>query len=383
VAATSFLIIAVSAFHLDPTGRLPARPSGDGGFALVGQSDQPVYHDLNTADGQESLGILPAEGEILAGSTTFPLRASSGDDASCLNLYQARQPRVLGVPPALIDRGGFDWAATAEGTDEENENPWRLLDRKLGTDDEPIIPVVIEKNTAMYALHKWKGVGEEPFELPTATGKPVRLQIVGLLNNGIFQGDLLIRESAFVEHFPEAGGYRFFLTELPSEGVTHERIEQVGRAMQTGLADQGMFVETTGDRLAGFLAVQNTYLSTFQSLGGLGLLLGIFGLAVVGWRNVLERRRELALMRAAGWRRRRLGRLVMIENGLLLIAGLAVGMSAALLAVLPHLLAGAASFPWIPLTVTIGGILIVGAMTGLAGVVAMTRAPLVAALRGD
>ena len=29
------------------------------------------------------------------------------------------------------------------------------------------------------------------------------------------------------------------------------------------------------------MAVQNTYLSTFQSLGGLGLLLGTVGLAVV------------------------------------------------------------------------------------------------------
>ena len=52
----------------------------------------------------------------------------------------------------------------------------------------------------------------------------------------------------------------------------------------------------TAERLAEFHAVENTYLSTFQTLGGLGLLVGTVGLAAVLLRNVLERRRELALL---------------------------------------------------------------------------------------
>ena len=73
------------------------------------------------------------------------------------------------------------------------------------------------------------------------------------------------------------------------------------------------------EQLAQFLAVQNTYLSTFQSLGALGLLLGTIGLAVVQLRSVLERRGELALMRATGFRRGRLVRMVMWENCLLAV----------------------------------------------------------------
>ena len=39
---------------------------------------------------------------------TVALRARGGDDASCLNLYQARQPRLLGIPDSLIaSHGGF------------------------------------------------------------------------------------------------------------------------------------------------------------------------------------------------------------------------------------------------------------------------------------
>ena len=54
---------------------------------------------------------------------------------------------------------------------------------------------------------------------------------------------------------------------------------------------------STGARLAAFQEVQNTYLSIFQLLGGLGLLLGTVGLGMVVLRNALERRSELAELR--------------------------------------------------------------------------------------
>ena len=117
-------------------------------------------------------------------------------------------------------------------------------------------------------------------------------------------------------------------------------------ALESALGDYGLDAVPAADRLADLLAVQNTYLATFQSLGGLGLLLGTLGLAVVQLRNVLERRGELALMRSVGFRRRRLSAMVLLESALLLLLGLAVGCTAALVAVLPHWLAGGAAAPW-------------------------------------
>ena len=90
--------------------------------------------------------------------------------------------------------------------------------------------------------------------------------------------------------------------------------------------------------------MQNTYLSTFQSLGGLGLLLGTLGLAAVQLRNVLERRGELALLRAAGFRRRTLAALVLLENACC-CGRLAIGVLAAPWPCLPHLLRRVARYP--------------------------------------
>jgi hypothetical protein len=91
------LIIAVSAFQLAPPTAGPALDSGDGGFALIAQTDQPIYQNLNTADAQHDLGFSAAAMQTLKTAKVFPLRVQAGDDASCLNLYQPRQPRVLGV----------------------------------------------------------------------------------------------------------------------------------------------------------------------------------------------------------------------------------------------------------------------------------------------
>jgi putative ABC transport system permease protein len=129
--------------------------------------------------------------------------------------------------------------------------------------------------------------------------------------------------------------------------------------------------------------VQNTYLSTFQSLGAFGLLLGTIGLAVVQLRSVLERRGELALMRAAGFSRLRLVRMVVYENVVLLFGGLATGCIAAAVALIPQWAPQQANVPWQTLAVLLGTVAVVGLFAGWLATRSALRAPIVSALRGD
>jgi len=135
-------------------------------------------------------------------------------------------------------------------------------------------------------------------------------------------------------------------------------------------------------KVAQYLAVQNTYLTTFQLLGGLGLVLGVLGLAVVLLRSIWERRSELALMRALGYRKQSLQRLVFAENALLLLVGLAAGIIAALAAVAPHLIGGG-QVPWLRLAVMLGAAVVVGLSVAWIAVVGSLRAPLIPALREE
>lgn len=387
VATAAFLIVALSAFRLNPAEQLSERTGGAGGFAFLAESDQPIYPDLNTAAGREQLAIgesSPAE--------FFALRVQPGDDASCLNLYQAANPRVLGVPARLIQRGGFAWAGTAATTDAERANPWLLLDRDLGAapNGEPIVPIVIDQATAIYSLHL-AGVGAT-YQVNDARGEPIVMQVVGLLKNSVLQGALLMSEAHFTRCFPENSGYRFFLIDVPQAhtGAPVDVLRSgndpgkvVTQQLESSLEDYGFDIVSTRDRLAQLMSVQNTYLATFQSLGGLGLLLGTFGLAAVQLRNIFERRGELALMRAAGFPTRRLSALVLLENGVLLGGGLLVGALAALVVIVPHWWSGGAAPPFASLAALLGAVALVGALVSTIAVRAMLASPIIAALRGE
>src|SRR5262249_50624918 len=227
----------------------------------------------------------PAALELLRQTRVVPFRVRDGDDASCLNLYQPLRPRVLGVPAALIDRGGLRFAVTRE----KSANPWLLL---RGGDGD-VVPAFGEKNSVEWMLKK--GLGQT-VTVPDAAGRERQLRLDGLLQDSVFQSGLLIAEENFLKLYPDTEGYRFFLIQ-PPDGQE----EDVRKVLEAALADRGLEVTPTAQRLEAYLAVENTYLSTFQALGGLGLVLGALGLAVVLLRGVWERRGELALLRALGY----------------------------------------------------------------------------------
>lgn len=384
MASASFLILAIGAFRLAPT------EAGTGGFVLVGQSDQPLQYDLNTDQGRLELGFSRDEEALLKQFDVSALRLHDGEDASCLNLYQTRQPRVLGVPELFIERGGFDFATVKD----DAEKPWALLRSRQAEPQSPAhspqpLPVILDFNTAMYSLKLYGGVGAR-FTIQDEADRPVELEVVALLKNSLLQGDLLLSEANFLRLFPSVSGSRFFLIEEKSiedtADDTNEPSAKLTAMLEQQLSDHGLDLERADRRLAEFLAVQNTYLSTFQTLGALGLLLGVVGVAVVQLRNLAERRAELALMQASGFQPLRLRSLVLRENLWLLAGGLVIGAVAALLALAPQIFAASAataSVPWASSALLLGGILLVGVLVGGWATRAALRAPLIPALRGD
>ena len=158
----------------------------------------------------------------------------------------------------------------------------------------------------------------------------------------------------------------------------------IGTAIERGASDLGADAVPTARRLEEYHAVENTNISTFQTLGGLGLLVGTIGLAAVLLRNVLERRRELALLRAVGYRREHLLVIVVAENAFLLACGVILGAAAAGIAVAPAAMERGAR---VPISAGGAGLLLAVLAAGLVSSIIATRAalkaPLVGALRTE
>jgi ABC-type lipoprotein release transport system permease subunit len=327
VAAATFIITSVDAFRRDSSGASLDPKSGTGGYALIAESLLPIVHDPNVAAGRENLNLSNDE-EALSGVTITRFRLRPGDDASCLNLYQPRNPRLLGASPDFIRGNRFAFQASLAESDAERANPWLLLERDL---PDGAIPVIADANSLAYVLHL--GLGDE-MTIGDDASEAVRLRVVGALADSIFQGEMIIAERHFLRHFSAREGSRIFLIDAPPE-----KTEAVSTLLEDRLSDFGFDATRTGEKLASFHEVENTYLSTFQTLGGLGLLLGTLGLAAVLVRNVLERRRELALLRAVGYPSSAFTLMVVAENALLLLCGLLAGFVCALVSIAPALAA--------------------------------------------
>jgi ABC-type antimicrobial peptide transport system permease subunit len=153
--------------------------------------------------------------------------------------------------------------------------------------------------------------------------------------------------------------------------------------LEGALADYGFDIQPAEARLAEFHKVENTYLSTFRSLGALGLVLGTVGLGAILLRNVLERRRELALLRAVGYRPRHLAAMVLAENVLLLLLGLATGTACALLAIAPAVSLRGGHLPAASLSLLLAIVLVTGIATSIAATAVALRSPLLTALRSE
>jgi ABC-type antimicrobial peptide transport system permease subunit len=383
LACGSYLVAAIGANRLDAGRDATKRSSGTGGFALFGAATLPVVRDLNSTAGREFYGL---DEKVMQGVSVVPFRVRDGDDASCLNLNRAQTPRLLGVKPELLaERKAFTFAKILEGSIEAD--PWLTLKRgefypkhgkPLAADE---IAAIGDAASIQWALGKNLG---DTIEYSDERGQKFKLRLVAGVANSILQGNLIIDEAEFVKRFPGEAGHRMFLIDVPSNtGAESNRLEKTSAAMSRALQDVGLELTPTTQRLEAFNAVQNTYLNTFQILGGLGLLLGSAGLGVVVLRNVLERRSELGLLQAVGFRRRSLQWLVLSEHGGLLGLGLAVGITAAVAAVLPALLAPGAENQFIALIATLAGVFVSGlAWTWVATRLAL-RGELLKALRNE
>ncbi len=332
---------------------------------MYGESSVGILYDLNGEAGRKELGL---DSGRLAGVGAVQFRVREGDDASCLNLNRAQQPRLLGVQiEALKDRQAFTFAAEAE-----QGRGWDLLRPDPRGE---FVPAVGDEPTVKWALGK--KVGDE-LEYTDEMGRPFRVRIVGMLESSVLQGSLVIAENEFTARFPSVDGYQVFLID-----VSADKTDVVAQELSSGLRDYGLVLTPTQERLAVFNAVENTYLSIFAVLGSLGLVLGSIGLGLVVLRNMLERRGELAMLRAVGFDRGRLRRMVFYEHWPLCLAGLGCGVIAAIVAVIPALQSRGGQVPFAGLLVTVAAVGVSGAVwVWLAGTLAL-RGRLLDALRHE
>ena len=331
LALGTFTIIITGANRRTFYGNENLRQSGTGGFLFWAETTLPILYDLNSEDGKSKFGL---DHETDLGKVDFiQMHHLDGDDASCLNLNQVQKPKILGInPEELNKRNAFSFAKLLNVID--NNKAWLELNKSY---ERNVIPAFADQTVITWGL--MKEVGDTLVYL-NEKGEEIYLVLIGGLNASIFQGNIIIADSLFMQHFPSVSGSKTMLIDGSLEDQN-----SIAELINTYLRNYGVELTLSTERLAQFYSITNTYLTVFMFLGGLGIIIGTFGLGIVLYRNIIERRSEIALLIAIGFSKKKVFKLLIIENGFLLILGIGIGISAAIIGILPSIMSPSYSIP--------------------------------------
>ncbi len=315
-ALGTFVIVSTGLNRKDLYSDAMNKSSGTGGFLFYGETTMPVLHDLNNPSVKADLDIID---EI----DFVQMRKSEGDDASCLNLNRISQPRILGVPPDQLI-GRFSFIKELEDYDEKGN--WQALKRKLPGG---VVPGIADQTVIQWGLGMKVG---DTLVYTDEYGNEMPVKLIAGLANSIFQGNILIDEDIFLEHFPSSSGIHVFL--LDADMANREDLES---EIMRSFRNTGLDLVYTADRLAEFNSVENTYLSIFLLLGGLGMILGTVGLGLSLVRNIQDRLQELGILRAVGFGKNTILKMLTREHIILLGFGTLIGTAGAFVATIPSI----------------------------------------------
>ncbi len=316
LAAGLFLVVSVTAFQKHGGGDWQKRSARSGGFAFWIETTSPVHRSSASDSTADILNLGDQRGKL---GDILPFRIGAGDDASCFNLNSVTRPRLLATDTAALEeRGSFTIKSTAPGI----EPTWKSLR------EGDALRAFIDETTLMWVLKKKPG---DRIDYTDEQGNTFPLEIAGTLTGSVFQGSFIVDEQRYLERFPSTGGYQLFLAETSSD------LTETRAILQSSLTDLGATVTTTTDRLAAFNSVENTYISIFNVLGGLGVILGAAGLGIVTARNLAERQHEFTQLHQIGISRKIIRSLIIRETRQFILWAIGIGLLAALISILPAL----------------------------------------------
>jgi len=346
-----FITLAV-ATNLRTSQDLSKNSSGSGGYNLFIKTTLPILYDLQTPEGQKAYN-LPVD--LFKSVEFLQMPLHGGSDASCLNLNRVDNPAILGVDFAkLAKHKSFTFTSLAKGIN--SANPWLLpagaAKQKLSANS---VEAVADSNVIIWILGKKVG---DSLEAIQENGDRYNLNFIGGIAPSVFQGYVLIPIKKFRKLYPSSQGSSVILVKCSKNKVT-----KIQKALNRGLSELGVQTELCSDRVNRFLKVENTYLTIFLVLGGLGLVIGSAGFGIVVIRNITTRKDELKIMHAVGYNNQMLVEIITIEHIYLIMAGAFSGGIAAGISAIPAQISARAPIPWETVSAILAAILLLGTVS--------------------
>jgi ABC-type antimicrobial peptide transport system permease subunit len=367
IAAGIFTVVITGANRMNFNEKQMRRTGGTGGYLLWCENTIPVKEDLNTESGRKATGL---DNFQLSEMQFVQMKRSSGNDASCLNLNHITAPPLIGVDPYdFIMKKSFSFSKVL--ANKSVNNPWEYLNFPSKNNS---IYGIADQTVLDWGLKLKTG---DTLILRAENGQPVKIIIAAGLQSSVFQGNVLIGKENFTKYYPSVSGSQILLVD------GKKTLSDIYKSTLTErLGNYGADIEKTSDRLASFYKVTNTYLSVFAFFGALGMIIGVAGLGFVLLRNYNQRKHEFALLLATGFHFKKIRRMILSEQVLILFAGISSGIISALVATSPSI-KNYPDIPWLFIFILIVAIVMTGLFALFISVRSVTKNSLISSLKKE
>jgi putative ABC transport system permease protein len=161
-----------------------------------------------------------------------------------------------------------------------------------------------------------------------ASKKTVELSLVGVIDFGPsanFPG-LYTSEQTFNDVFGKPDSSIFYVKVRP--GVDPG---DMAKAIESALVTSGAQAVSIKDEMEKQQATSNSFFYLIQGFMGMGLLVGTAAVGVIAFRSVVERRRQIGMLRAIGYTRGSVALSFIMESSFIALMGIATGVGLAML----------------------------------------------------
>jgi putative ABC transport system permease protein len=276
---------------------------------------------------QRARGIDPADFRVVSSQSFLPVKAHQAGAPGGAEDYVVR-----GLDDAFLTHTTYGLAARAKGFGSDAQ-VWSALEARSGL--AVIDPLVVQRRSNFnfggpqhFQLRGFyledKSFTPVPVDVrDPQTGRHVRLTVIGVLSDtaplemaGISTSQRTLAATFGDRVKPTV--YLFSLRPGIDAGATAHHLESAFLA-------NGMQADSLSALLADAVAGSLTFDRLIMGFMGLGLIVGVAALGVISARSVVERRQQIGVLRAIGFRRRMVQLSFLLESSFVALTSILVG----------------------------------------------------------
>jgi putative ABC transport system permease protein len=276
---------------------------------------------------QHSPGRVATDVTAVGSQSVVPVQARQADAAGGYNAYLAR-----GLDRGFLDHTTYGFAAMARGYRSPSQ-VWRALRDHPGL---AVVDGLAAPRRAKFGFGNLSDFQLSGFYVEDGAfapvpvtvrggerGRPLRLRVIGVLADTLplEMAGLWTSQPTLASHFGARAVPTLHLLAL-RDGAD---APAVARELESRFLSAGVEADALSDVLDTAIGANRTFNALVQGFMALGLVVGVAALGVITARSVVERRQQIGVLRAIGFRRRMVQACFLLESSFIALTAIVLG----------------------------------------------------------